>query len=88
MEDRAMSDDQIHLFDVETGQEEEWYGMPEYIHKKMTPEYQIIVSFANREDMKKFAELIKQPITIKTQSVWYPEAEISRYSDKRYIDES
>ena len=38
-------------------------------------------------NIKDFKKLIKQTVTDKTQSLWYPEAEIERYSNKRYIDE-
>lgn len=37
--------------------------------------------------LQDFSELVKQTITLNTRSIWYPEAEIGRYSNKRYIDE-
>ena len=36
--------------------------------------------------IEEFATFVKQKITPNTRSIWYPEAEIGRYSNKRYID--
>jgi len=85
-----MSDEekQISLFDVKPDWEEHWNGMPEYSHKDLSPKFQIIVSFENYEDVQKFAKLVDQRLTPKTQSIWYPEVEIGRYANKRYTDES
>lgn len=71
----------------ETEHEQHWKEMPEYSHKDMRPEYQLIVSFKNVEDLLAFGEHIGQKLTRKTQSIWYPEVGIDRYMDKRYVDE-
>ena len=39
------------------------------------------------EDVIKFAELVGQNITPSTKSIWYPEVQITRFMNKRYIDE-
>ena len=65
----------------------EWQGMPEFSHEDLTPWKQIIVSFATEEDMQDFAKLVEQNLTIRTQSIWYPPAEIGRISNKRFDDE-
>jgi len=80
--------EQAKLFVVETEYEKEWYGMPEYKNQDLSPKYQIIVSFATKQDLKDFAQLVGQPLTTKTQSIWFPAVEIGRYSNKRFIDES
>lgn len=67
--------------------EEHWGEMPEFEHKDLSPFKQVIVSFNNREDMAAFSKLVGQTITMKTQSIWYPAAEIGTYADKRYEDE-
>ena len=64
---------------------EHWRGMPEYSHEDLAPFQQIIVSFASPEDVQRFAELIGQKITRRQKYLWYPEAEIGRYADKRYV---
>ena len=62
----------------------------EFKMKDLDPVKQVIISFRSYEDMNKFAKLIDQPLTAKTQSVWYPKAEIDRAFDKIYTsrDES
>lgn len=64
----------------------EWVGMPEFIQEDLSPWKQIIVSFENYEDIKAFSELIGQRLTPDTRSIWYPEAEIGRIANKRYVD--
>ena len=67
---------------------DEWVGMPEFVQEDQSPWKQIRVSFASREDMEAFAKLVGQTVTFQTQSLWYPEAEIGRYANKRYVDET
>lgn len=66
----------------------EWQGMPEFEQKNLEPWKSVIVHFASSADMAAFAALVEQRITPNTQSLWYPEAEIGRYADKRYVSES
>ena len=40
-----------------------------------------------QEFEEKFAELVGQNITPSTKSIWYPEVQITRFMNKRYIDE-
>jgi hypothetical protein len=70
--------------------DKEWVNMPEFNMQDLEPVKQVIISFKTWEDMKSFAKLIEQPLTAKTQSVWYPKAEIDRAYDKIYTsrDES
>ena len=81
---------QESLFDIEEYNKwkEEWKDMPEFEHEDLTPIKSIIVHFETLEDMREFAKLVDQKITPKTQSLWYPEAKINRYANKRYTDES
>jgi hypothetical protein len=67
---------------------EEWVGMPEFEQDDLTGVQAIHVHFKTRADVEAFAELIGQKLTDKTRAIWYPEAEIERYADKRYSDES
>lgn len=50
----------------------EWEGMPEYEQEDRLADSSIIVNFASAEDRQAFAEFIRQPLTEKTKSVWYP----------------
>ena len=61
--------------------------MPEFIQKDLTSEKSIIVHFRNKDDRDAFSKLVEQKITYKTQSIWFPKAEIDRIVDKLYINE-
>ncbi len=74
------------LFEPPLWWEEYWQGMPEFIQEDQTSIKTIIIHFATKEDIAMLADLIEQPITLKTQSLWFPEAEIGRIANKRYID--
>ena len=73
---------------IETGEkwEEAWRGMPEFAQEDLAPWKSIYVHFESREDMERFAKLVKQKIGLNTRSIWYPEAEIGRMTTKRYVD--
>lgn len=62
----------------------EWQGMPEFIQEDLAPKYSVIVHFESMKDMQSFAKLVEQNISGKTQSLWYPEAKIGTFADKRY----
>jgi len=66
----------------------EWEGMPEFEHEDLTSEQAIIVHFATKEDRAVFSKLIEQNITNKTQSIWFPRADIAKIFDKVYVDET
>jgi ParB-like nuclease domain len=53
----------------------EWAGMPEFRQDNLTPWKSITVQFEKPEDRAAFAELLGQPITELTKSVWYPKVE-------------
>lgn len=73
---------------IETGEkwEEEWQGMPEFVQEDLTPWNSIYVHFETREDIEKFAKLVRQKIGLNTRSIWFPEAEIGRMTTKRYVE--
>lgn len=85
-----MKNKQETIFDFDEKPEwaKEWQNMPEFNQEDLTSNKSIIVHFENEKDMKDFAKLVGQTITPRTQSIWYPKATITRYSDKRYVDES
>ncbi len=65
----------------------EWEGMPEYEQEDMTGVKEITVHFAAIEDYRLFAEVVGQPLTDKTRSIWYPRQPILENSKFRYTDE-
>lgn len=82
--------EQNALFAVEEfdSWKDEWRGMPEYVHQKLQPWKSVVVHFKTRTDMAIFSDLVGERLTIETQSIWYPKAEINRLFDKRYVDVS
>jgi hypothetical protein len=82
------NDAQSLLFGEKEAWKEEWDGMPEFEQKNLLPEYSVKVNFVSVEDLKKFAELIQQPLTIKTSSIWFPAQTKADLKNKVYVDES
>jgi hypothetical protein len=65
-----------------------WVGMPEFEQEDQESWKSIRVHFKNKTDLEAFSRLVNQTITEQTRSIWYPAAEIGRYADKEYRDES
>lgn len=65
----------------------EWKDMPEFEMQDLTAEFTLKINFESHEDVAKFAKLVGQNITPSTKSIWYPEVQITRFMNKRYIDE-
>ena len=74
------------LFGEQEAWREEWQGMPEFEQKNLLPKYSVRVNFANYEDLQKFATMVEQTISIKTQSIWYPKQERVSLADKKYVE--
>lgn len=81
------NNDQSNLFGENEDWKEEWKGMPEYVQENLLPAFSVRVNFATIEDLREFAELVNQHLTTKTQSIWFPEQDRAKLSDKRYVDE-
>ena len=73
---------------LEESWRKEWVGMPEFVQEDLEPKYQIHVSFESLDDVIAFGNLFGKNYTENTRSMWFPDAEIGRYADKRYFDES
>lgn len=69
-----------------TDPDEEWKGMPEFEQEDKTSEFSLIVHFASKRDAEAFAKLVKQSITDKTKSIWYPAQKRMDTESKRYGD--
>jgi len=78
--------DQEVLFGDQEAWREEWQGMPEFEQKNLLPEYSVRVNFASFEDLQKFASMVEQTITVKTQSIWYPKQEREDLAGKQYVE--
>lgn len=66
---------------------EHWRDMPEFIQEKQEPYQKIIVRFECEEDVKEFSDLIGQPLTPKTKSIWHPKLIRGKDQHKEYHGE-
>ena len=62
----------------------EWDGMPEFVQDDKEAFQSVRVHFPDRAAVDRFAELVGQKLTERTRAIWFPQAEIERYADKRY----
>lgn len=62
-----------------------WKGMPSFEMEKVEPYKKITIRFENEKDYYDFAELIKQKLTIKTKSIWYPYKPHRREVQKKWV---
>ena len=92
IEDEAEFDDskatQGGLFGDAEWWEEYWAGMPEFDQRDLAPRHTIQVDFKSPAGVEALSKLLAQRIpgdVRRTPSIWYPEAEIGRFADKRYI---
>lgn len=67
---------------------EEWEGMPEFEQEDLSAMKSVIVHFATQADVDKFAMLVKQGISEKTKSIWYPKAKLIDMKNVIYHDKS
>jgi hypothetical protein len=74
------------LFGEQEAWREEWQGMPEFEQENLLSMYSVRVNFATYEDLQKFASAIKQTISTKTQSIWFPKQERKNIFTKRYVE--
>ena len=66
----------------------EWQDMPEFVQEDLTPFQSIIIHFENKNDRNEFSELIKQKLTDKTKSIYYPKVKRANLLKKRCTNES
>lgn len=58
--------------------------MPEFIQEDKSAEQQIIVNFKSFKDVVRFGKLIKQNLTDKTRSIWFPGVKRNETKKKKY----
>ena len=68
--------------------EKEWKGMPEFVQEKQKPFSTIIIRCETEEDLKELEQLLGQPLTKKTKSIWHPRLKRGLFTDFKYVDES
>ena len=77
------------LFEIDDADEyeTEWRGMPDFNQPDNGAFRQIIVSFDDQAGVDAFEALVKQNITNKTKSIWFPPRERNKVQDLFYFDE-
>jgi hypothetical protein len=68
--------------------QKEWEGMPEFEQEEIKVYKTIKMHFKNKFDYEEFAELIDQPLTEKTISIYYPRQEDENLKVYQVQDES
>lgn len=65
----------------------QWWagGMPSYCSKNTEPWKQVRVKFRTQADRDHFAEATGYRLTVKTNSVWYPDREPEKNAMNRYV---
>ena len=66
-------------------QDDLWQGMPEFNQEDQLGVQKITVHFKTRDDVVEFTKLIGQPITEKTNNIWFPDREIVKNKDFGYV---
>jgi hypothetical protein len=74
-----------------TGEEQDaetlWQGMPDF-HQPEQPSWkQLIVHFACQADYEAFAQLVGQPLTVKSIWMWYPKRDRADLASLAYVPE-
>ena len=64
----------------------EWEGMPEFVQESAEPIQKIVVNFATREDVQKFAELTGYKLSDKSRSIWFPFKDRTNRKALEYVD--
>ncbi len=82
--------DQPMLFENPPAWADIWQGMPAFKQEDQKPWKTVNVHFRNEEDYQAFVRLLgqKRSPSANQWSVWYPEAELGVYRDKRIASEA
>ena len=79
---------QPRLLDVEATHEQEWRGMPEFHQEKREPYATIIVRVDDDAALQELSTLLRQKLTRKTRSIWFPFKSHWGQPQRRWISES
>jgi hypothetical protein len=75
---------QALLFQAEERYDEYWQGMPEFVQPDQKPWKTLHVHFKDDAALRAFAVAVGRALTVRTRSIWYPQAEEWHYMDKRW----
>jgi len=60
------------LFEIEPDWREHWWGMPSFNMGDARPQHKITINFETAADVAEFAKLTGVPVTVKSDSAWFP----------------
>lgn len=63
------------LFEMEPDWREHWWGMPSFEMGDARPQYKITINFMAAEDVKAFAAKTGLPVSVRSDSAWFPHQE-------------
>ena len=63
---------QENLFDIDPDWRLQWWDMPEFSMKDVSPLKSITINFITEDDFNDFKKLTELPITMKSDSIWFP----------------
>lgn len=66
---------QSALFEIDPDWRPLWWGMPTFEMGDARPQYRITVNFMTAEDVRDFAKKTNLPITLRSDTVWFPHQE-------------
>jgi hypothetical protein len=81
------NDDQLSLYEYASKPwwHQYWKGMPEFISEDLTPFRTYRVHCKNQADVDALSAAVDQEFTPLTKWIWYPDVEIQKVSDKRWV---
>ena len=65
-----------------------WKEMPQFIAEDLHPFKRVTMYFHTREDFLEFKNLLNQPMTERTTTIWYPHKPITHRIWYRYVNET
>jgi hypothetical protein len=63
---------EMTLFDIEPDWRNEWWGMPEFEMGDARPQRKVVINFMTEDDVRQFAAITGLPLTMQTDTCWYP----------------
>jgi len=84
-ENRPTRNKKKRLIDLDPAWRDIWWGMPEFEMKDATPGYQITMNFMTKADVDDFAQKLGLPVTIRSNSAWWPHQKRLKAREYEYV---
>lgn len=80
-------DDFVEVQNSDVDWKKHWVGMPEFENEAKKAHKSLTIHFRNEEDYQEFSQLVEQPLTRKSKSIWYPALSNYKNSLLRWIED-